>query len=337
MNCIHILCPGVALEHPDPVPRWSDVGQAEDLPATLLTGHLTRFHRRGDSWTAWYEHLGFEMTIEAANQQIRITEKHGGKIFAHYVFPSHTKVLETIRYRLTIHPDGEHSIQRAWRKKGVHFITSDQIDLNSLFGFYPDGYLFTVSFILRFDELLDLADLFEEWDRRRPFTVFGDLWDETYSIDYTESRRFSKTASETRLRNHLNGCIPRVFPSWRGPSGSRNLTARQTGIMTCLTVAQREVESLAEELLAAGFIENGPSSDRLAVASYFPGSSKLRNVELKSDDGSSRLVFERITSDYAANGEQNLTNFKNDMSELTEAWREWKSSITEPPQRLVKI
>lgn len=106
--------------------------------------------------------------------------------------------------------------------------------------------------------------------------------------------------------------------------------------MTCLTVTQREVESLAEELPDAGPIDNSPSSDRLAIASYFPSSSKLRSVEVRSDDGSSRLIFERITSDYASDGEQNLTNFRNDISELTAASKEWKTNITETKKCPVK-
>lgn len=222
MNCIHVFCPNVVLDQPDLVSRRSQIQQAEDLPPSLLTGHLSKFRSQNDSWKAWYQRHGFEMTIEAVNHQIRVTERHRGKTFTCFALPSNTKVLETIRYRLTIHPEGEQSIKGAWRKKGVHFVTSDQIDMNSLFGFYPDGFLFTVSFVLRFDELLNFADLFEEWDRRRPFTIFGDLWDETYSVEYQENRRRSELASDTRMKDHLDGCIPRVFPAWRGPSGSQN-------------------------------------------------------------------------------------------------------------------
>jgi hypothetical protein len=231
-------------------------------------------------------------------------------------------MIETIKFRREPLRDGEASVQREWEQKGVQFLTTDKFGGKNMFGYYPDGFLFTVTFVLRFDELLSLADLFDEWEVHRPFTLFGHCWVETFAVNFREGRCGSELESEEGVLKRMSGYIPRIAPVWQGEK-DRALTVRQDGVIVCLTVVQREVEPLADELLAAGLIENTPDSERFAIACYSPASATMGNVGIQTPDRSRRLFLAKIALPPSTELQHlNNENFREKLQTLTAAWRE---------------
>jgi hypothetical protein len=232
------------------------------------------------------------------------------------------RLVETIRFRREPLPEGEASVQLEWEKRGVQFLTTDKFGGKNMFGYYPDGFLFTVTFVLRFDELLSLADLFDDWEKHKPFTVFGHCWVETFAVNFREGRCGRELESEEGVLRRMSGYIPRIAPVWQGEK-DRALTVRQAGVIVCLTVAQREVETLAEELLAAGLIENTQDSERFAIACYSPASATLGNLGIQTPDQSRRLFLAKIALPPSTEIlHMDAGNFREKLQTLTTAWRE---------------
>ncbi len=332
MSELVIACPRVVADRIEgSAESWQDVRQAEDLPQSLFNGHLNTFHRSGGSWTAWNQSRGFEMLIEQREGQLTVKESHRGARLAHDCFPATMRMIETIRLRWEPLAEGEASVQREWETKGVQFLTADKFGGKNMVGYYPDGFVFTVTFVLRFDELEGLADLFDEWEMHRPFTVFGHCWVETFAVNFREGRCGPDLESEEGVMRRMSGYLPRIAPVWQGER-DRALTVRQAGLIVCLTAVQREVETLAEELLAAGFIENTPESERFAIACYSPASATLGNVGIQTPDRSRRLFLAKIALPPSTEI-LNLDNscFREKLEYLTAAWRE-QSALREPMQ-----
>lgn len=323
MSDLAIACPRIVADRNEgAVETWQDVRQAEDLPRSLFIGHLKAFHSSGNNWSAWYQSGGFEMAIENKAGQVMVTERHRGERLAQYCFPAKMRMIETIKLRREPLPDGEASVQREWERKGVQFLTTDKFGGKNMYGYYPDGFLFTVTFVLRFDELLCLADLFDDWEARRPFTVFGHCWMETFAVNFREGRCGPELESEEGVLRRMSGYIPRIAPVWQGEK-DRALTVRQAGAIVCLTVVQRDVETLAEELLAAGLIENTPDSERFAIACYSPASATLGNVGIQTPDRSRRLFLAKIALPPATEFQHlDTENFRGKLQALTTSWRE---------------
>ena len=322
MSDLVIACPRIVADRTEnSTETWQDVRQAEDLPRSLFTGDLKAFHCSGNNWTAWYESRGFEMIIENKAGQVTVKETHRGELLSLCIFTEKLRLIETIKFRREPLRDGEASVQREWEKKGVQLLTTDKFGAKNMFGFYPDGFLFTVTFVLRFDELLVLADLFDEWEAHRPFTVFGHCWVETFAVNFREGRCGRELESEEGVLRRMSGYIPRIAPVWQGEK-DRALTVRQAGVIVCLTVVQREVETLAEELLAAGLIENTPDSERFAIACCSPASATLGNVGIQTPDRSRRLFLAKIALPPATELlHLDTGNFRGKLQALKSAWR----------------
>jgi hypothetical protein len=323
VSALIIACPRIVADRIDSsVETWQDVRQAEDLPGSLFTGHLKAFRSSANTWTAWYQSHGFEMVIENEAGEVIVTESHRGAPLARFCFPAQMRIIETIRLRKEPLHEGEASVQRDWEKKGVHFITSDKLSGKNMFGYYPDGFFFTVTFVLRFDELSKLADLFDDWKSRKPFTVSGHCWVDTFAVNFREGRCGRELESEEGVLKRMSGYIVRIAPVWQG-NKDRALTVRQDGMIVSLTVAQRDVETLAEELLAAELIENTPDSERFAIACYSPVSATLGNVGIQTPDRSRRLFLVKI--DLPPSMEilrLDTENFRERLQAVTTAWRD---------------
>jgi hypothetical protein len=327
-----IACPRIVADRIEcSTETWQDVRQAEDLSRSLFTGDLKAFRTSGNDWTAWYESRGFQMLIENKAGQVTVKETHRGELLSLCIFPERLRMMETIKFRREPLRDGEASVKREWEKKGVQFLTTDKFGGKNMFGYYPDGFLFTVTFVLRFDELLSLADLFDEWKIHRPFTVFGHCWPETFAVNFQEGRCGSELESEEGVLRRMSGYIPRIAPVWQGEK-DRALTVRQAGVIVCLTVVQRDVETLAEELLAAGLIENTEDSERFAIACYSPASATFGNVGIQTPDRSRRLFLAKIALPPATEFQYlDTANFREKLEVLTAAGRK-RASGTKPGQ-----
>ncbi len=332
MSDLVIACPRIVADRIEcSTETWQDVRQAEDLPRSLFTGNLKAFRSSGNDWTAWYESRGFEMVIENKAGQVTVKETHRGELLGLCIFPEKLRMIETIRFRQGLLQKGEESVQREWEKKGVQFLTTDKFGGKNMFGYYPDGFLFTVTFVLRFDELLSLADLFDEWEAERPFTVFGHCWVETFAVNFREGRCGLELESEEGALRRMSGYIPRIAPVWQGEK-DRALTLRQDGVIVCLTVVQRDVETLADELLAAGLIEKSQDSERFAIACYSPASATFGNVGIQTPDRSRRLFLAKIALPPATEFQYlDTENFREKLEVLTVAWRK-RACGTKPSQ-----
>lgn len=299
MTNISISCPTITAPEVTFVERWSDVSEAGDLPLSLFTGHLVRFLARDEDWTAWYEAHGFRMVIRKIGSAVIVEEDHNQAKLARYGFPAQVRLFESIRFRGMPLPEGEKSIATEWKDRaGIHFLSAEQIGKDHMSLYFPDAFLISLTFVLNVDHLDRLADLFEFWQKVEQFTLFGDLWTDRVSYHF----RGSKCSAGMKSLTGDQEWSPAV---------------RRLRIIAGLTVPQREIGTLASDLLKAGLIVNAPSSERSAVACYVPASRMVRNAVITSADGLRKVVLPRLTPTNAMDEPRRSRHgFRADLSRL---------------------
>lgn len=318
MSGILISCPTITVPEVTFVERWSEVREAEDLPSSLFTGHLVRFFASGKDWTAWYEAHGFRMVIRKVGDAVIVEEDHNQAKLARYGFSAQDRLLESIRFRGMPLLEGEKSIAMKWKNRaGIHFITAEQIGKDYMWLYFPDAFLISLTFVLDLKHLDQLADLFESWQVTAPFTVFGDVWTDHVSYHF----RGSKIDAGGRGLTGELGPIQRPSTSCDAecpdPHQEWSPAVRRLKAIVGLTVVQREIGTLASDLLKADLIVNSPSSERSAVACYVPASGMVRNAAITSQDGSRQVFLSRLTSANAGNGLKGSRHgFRADLSRL---------------------